>query len=238
MSKPPKIDRKTLKKPDEFVVQGVSFMERAAHYQKQILFAAVGIVVGAIAYYSFGWWQDRQLNQAWIAYNTAVSTEGNAKWGALEAFHKEYTNTRPGFLAAVALGDHAFEEQKKALFEKGETGKEHDAVKWYTEALKFGKLVPFEEQLLLINRGKAQELGKHWGEALADYEKAAAISGEAGGLAALNAGRALEQQGEREKASTQYDKVAAQYADTEYARLAKIYRRTLNSPLMAPGKSE
>ncbi|MCB0416148.1 MAG: tetratricopeptide repeat protein [Bdellovibrionales bacterium] len=235
MGKPPKIDRKALKQPDEFVTSGRSFVDVLVDHRK-----SVGILVGVVCavaaiYYSYSWWNQRQLNRGWLDYLEVSKMEKpEEKWAAMAGFFEKASNLRPRYQAAIDLGDHYFGELKAATEDpkKEKPSGENLAVKWYSNALSYGALLPMERQLVLINLGQSYELSGDRESAKAQYESAAAIEGEAKGLALLNVGRVYELLGDTAKAKENYEKVTKDFAGTEYARLAKNYQRAIDSPLV------
>ncbi|MEZ4750509.1 MAG: tetratricopeptide repeat protein, partial [Bdellovibrionota bacterium] len=189
----------------------------------------------AAVYYSYSWWSQRQLNQGWLGYLEVSKMEKpEEKWAAMAGFFDKTSNLRPRFQAAIDLGDHYFAELKAAAEDpkKEKPTDENLAVKWYSNALSYGGLVPMERQLVLINLGQAYDLTGDRENAKAQYEAAAAVDSEAKGLAILNVGRVYELMGDSGKAKENYEKVVKDFAGTEYARLAKNYQRAIDSPLV------
>jgi len=62
------------------------------------------------------------------------------------------------------------------------------------------------------------------------------LGGDVRGLVLLNSGWVWELKGDTKKAEELYQKVAVEYADSEYAKLAKNYLRSLKSPLFKQNK--
>ncbi|MCB0405536.1 MAG: tetratricopeptide repeat protein [Bdellovibrionales bacterium] len=193
------------------------------------------ICATAAVYYSFSWWSQRQLDKGWLGYLEVSKMEKpEEKWAAMAGFFESASNLRPRFQAAIDLADHYFAELKAAVEDpkKEKPAGENLAVKWYSNALSYGGLLPMERQLVLINLGQSYELSGDRENAKAQYEAAAGVDGEAKGLALLNVGRLYELLGDTAKAKENYDKVAKDFAGTEYARLAKNYQRAIDSPLI------
>lgn len=235
-SKPPIVDRKSLKQPDTFVSRGrrvLGFL--AAHRTRFATVAGIAVAAAAI-FYAFEWWSTRQSDAAWVAYFEAQRQPEDKRLAAFEAVYASHSGTRAAQLAAVSLGDRAFEQARsqalKPTPEGGKPDAAEKAIEWYGKALDYGDLQPIERQLLLINRGKSKELAGKLDEALEDFQQGAALEGPAKGLASLSVGRIWELKGESEKAREQYEKVASEFLDTEYARLAKAYLRALKSPIL------
>lgn len=237
MAKPPKIDRKELKTPDTFVQKGRHWLGLIASQKTRFfpVLLAVLVIVGGV--YGYEWWSDRALDKAWDAYNAAIKHPEPQVWETLKQFHSNYKRSRPGFLAAVALGDHSYDE-KKAMGSASE-GSDHGAssVEWYSKALTFSGMLPQERQLILINRGKAYELSKKLDDALNDFKKAGEEPGELKALALLNVARAYELKDDVKRTLETLEKVTIDYLNTPYANLARNSIRRLKSPLFQSKKA-
>lgn len=232
MSKPPEIDRKSLKDPDVFVKQGTSWISKLAKYQSKLFPIAVLAFVLVVGGYGFEWWNSRKLDQAWRAYHEAAKQTDPAKWDALKAMVEKHPKTRATYFAAVELGDHYFDEAKKALVKEPNQipASLEDVVKWFSKALELGSILPSEKQLLLINRASAYEMQKKLDEAEKDLKTAQDLGQELKGLALLNSARILELKNDPAKAIETYEKVAADFLNTEYSKMAKNHARRLKSP--------
>lgn len=238
MSKPPEIDRKQLKTPDEFVKKGTEVFGSMVSHRKQILPLGILVFLGAVGFYGYQWWESSRSDKAWKAYYEATKSSEPKKWEDLKNITQQYNQTRPMLFAAVNLADHHFEEAKKAAL------KENNAIpadatasaEWYSKALEFKALLPNEKQLLFINRAGALEMQKKYDEALASLKSAEELGTDLKGLALLNTGRVLELKGEKQKAIETYEKVGADFLNTEYAKMAKNYARRLKSPLLSSYK--
>jgi len=226
VTQPPTIDRKSLKTPDAFVQKGTQVLGVLAKSRIGIWpILGLGVLL-ALFFYGYDLWEEKTEQKAWASYYTASKAGTNEKWNELPRVYTEWPKSRAGMLAAVELGDHFWS-----------LGKEEGAkaVDWYSKALAYKKLIPLEEQLLLINRGNAQEIQEKWAESLADYEKAYGLNGPAKGLALFNSARVQEARGEKEKALSTYEKVSREFSSSEFGKKAKTSWRRLKSPLLSSG---
>lgn len=239
MSKDEKIDRKALKRPDEFMSRGQQFMLWMSKRRKRFVPVFIAGVVLVITVYAFDWYSTRQLNEAWAQYYKINKSTGEGKWEELKTFQKERGSFRPGYFAALELGDHHFEQARKAAFD-GETGKvsqeANQAIEWYTRALDFGELLPSERQLVYINRGNSHEIKKDFPQAMADYGMAVEFGGDPEALALLSLGRVQGLEGKADLARGTYERLTKEFINTEYAKLARNHLRRLDSPLFTEKK--
>ena len=72
---------------------------------------------------------------------------------------------------------------------------------------------------------------------MADYTESAKIGFEGKALALLGQARVYELKKENTKAIETYEKVSADFLNSEYGKLAKNYLRRLKSPLFMEPKS-
>jgi len=240
MTKPPTIDRKTLKSPDAFVSKGTQLLGRVSRSRVGLIpILVVGVLI-AVGFYGYDVWEQNREEKAWSEYYLANKAEGDAKWDKLKQHHGSWKQSRAAMLGAVEVADHHFENSKKEWGkDKAKVQAEASlAAEWYGNAIEFRHLLPVEKQLLLINKGNAEELLEKWSDSYADYEKAYSLTGAAKALALLGMGRVQEAQGEKDKAVQTYEKVFTEFASSEYGKAAKINWRKLKSPLLSAGKSK
>lgn len=230
------MDRKALKQPDNFVALGQKALV-ALLKQKTVLLAGLGGVLAvALAFYGYGAWKDRQLNRGWIAFyqaEEAKEAEKPAKWK--EAYEKG-GSTRAAYMAAVTLGDYYFKAFETPVPNTTLEQAADLAVEWYNKALSFSLLLASERELLTLNLGQALELQKKTDEALATYQKAVAMGGQSKPLALLHVGRLLEAKKDSEAAKAAYQSIIADFAMSEYARVARNYLRRMGSALLESEK--
>lgn len=224
MSKPPTIDRKTLKLPDVFVQRGTQLLGKLSTSRVGLIpILIIGVVIAGL-FFAYDQWDERREQKAWTAFYRASKAEATKKWDEYKTVHAQWPKSRAAMLAAVELGD---------FYYGTEAGKEaQQAGDWYSKALEFNRLLPVEKQLLLMNRGNALELLKKWNESLADYEQAYGMNGPAKGLALLAIARVQLEQGQLEKSAETYQKVMTEFPGTEYGKTAKNHWRKLKSPLL------
>lgn len=240
MSKPPTLDRKSLRTPDAFVERGTLLLGKLS--RSKIGLMPILLVMGllVIGFYAYDQWDERQEQKAWTQYYQATKSDVKEKWDKLKQVQSQFPKSRAAMLASVDLGDYFF-DQSKLEWGKDKTKVEaqaKEAVDWYSKALTFSKLLPIEKQLLLINRGNSNELLGKWDDSTSDYEKAFAITGSGKGLALLSLGRAQELQGSTDKAVQTFEKVFTEFASSEYAKNAKIQWRRLKTPLLQVVKTK
>lgn len=241
MDKTPKIDRKTLRTPDEFVQKGRAVLGAMQQKRRVWLTLVVVVMGGAFAYYGYTQWQDSRTEANWEHYQTAMKepVEGGKRWDALKTLYGGAARNRPAFFAALGLADHFYDEAKKNISAGTDAAPNvTQAVEWYTNAMGYSRLASTEKQLLHINRGGSHELGKKYDEALVDYKSASDLKGHGTALALLNSGRIYELKGDNPKAIEIYEKVSADHANSEYAKWAKNYVRRLKSPVFQPAASQ
>jgi hypothetical protein len=230
------VDRKALKQPDNFVALGQRALVALLKQKSVLLGALVGTVVLALAYYGYGAWKDSQLNRGWLAFyqaEEAKEADRPSKWK--EAFERG-GSTRAAYMAAVSLGDYYYKAFETPI--PGTTPEQAaaSAAEWYTKALSFSLLLPSERELLTMNLGQALELQKKTEEALASYQKSAAMGGQSKPLALLHVGRLQEAKKDKEAARTSYQSIVADFAMSEYARIARNYLRRMDSALLESEK--
>jgi tetratricopeptide (TPR) repeat protein len=239
MSKPPTIDRKELKRPDEFVTQGRHVLELFVGHQTKILYGLVLVGVIFLGWYFYDWKKSSLNEQGWSDYFQVLKAPESERWEKMKKLAADFKSSPAGQFAAVQLADHYFDEAKK---ESEKNTKEVApssgfAVEWYSTALKYSKLSENEKGVLLINRAGAYEMALKWDEALNDYSDSARLGFEGKPLALLGQARVYEVKKENPRAIEIYEKVSADFLNTEYGRLAKNYLRRLKSSLFTEPKA-
>lgn len=251
-----RIDRKQLKRPDGFVQKGRQIFESLFREPRSALIALGVLGIGIGAYYAYDAYASRRLNRDWIAYYQADEAKGADRVAKMKSAFESGGNTRAAVSAAVFLADHYYgaaqlkAEQQKV---KQATGKEpkkrkegeedpeptmtttqaaEAATQWYGKALGFSLLLPGEREMLTLDAGHALELQGKWDEALGRYKSVVEMEGQAKPLAMLHSGRMHEVKKEKDAAKTLYQSISQEFANTEYARLAKNYLRSMNSALL------
>ncbi len=239
MSKPPKIDRKELNRPDEFLQQGRHVLELMAGYQTQILSGIATIAVIAAGAYFYSWKMDSKNEQGWKEFAQVMKSSETERWDRFKKLAEDYSSVALGQFVAVQLADHYFDEAKKLLEKDPKSSSSSSAlsIEWYSNALKYSKLSPNEKGVLLINRAGAYELVQKWDEAMNDYAESAKIGFEGKPIALLGQARVYEVKKDSAKAIETYEKISADFLNTEYGKIAKSYLRRLKSPLFGESKS-
>jgi hypothetical protein len=239
MEKTPKLDRKELKQPDQFMKRGQAVFAFLLEKRKRFLPVLIGgaVLVGSV--YAFDWWSQRKLEKGWVEYNRVNKLAGTERVDQLKVFQAGHAGDRPGYFAAVSVADYYYDEAKKEAVKKDGKPSEAatQAASWYGRALEFRGLLSGEKQLLYIDRGGAKEILGELDEANKDYQMAADFGGDPAGLARLSLGRIQEMKGDKAKAEEIYKKVSEDFVNTEYAKLAKSFLRRMSSPLWQETKS-
>ena len=235
MSKPPHIDRKELKTPDAFLLRGRAVMGFFMTHRKRFIPILIGAGIVLLGGYTYNLWDQHRIEKGWILYYEAMKLPADKpeRWEKLKAGHEGQFRGRASLFAAVALADHYFDETKKETTGDSKSASSALAASWYEKALASSDLLAAERQLLLVNRGEAWELQRNLDEALKSYQAAVESGGEAKGLAMLSVARIYEAKRDKAKAVETYEKLAADFNNTEYAKTAKNYLRRLKSPLFS-----
>ena len=227
MSKPPKIDRKSLKNPDEFVKAGNAILDWVAEHRLPLFSSIIAVVVIVAGIEGYFMWRTDKSDKGWVAYYTANSAPDKDRMDKLKAVAGEYPNTRAGYFAEVGVADLYYKTAEAGT----DSSAAAQAADWYGKAVAFSSLIPSEKQLVLIDRGNAYEIAGKLDEAVADYQAAAGMTGDATPLALLNEGRIWEMKKDSTKAQAAFDKVGSDFPNSEYAKQAKNYLRLFKSPL-------
>lgn len=232
MSKPPKIDRKELRHPDQFQKKGQDFLEVILANKRHLIFLLAGILVVVIGAYGYSLWDDHRTETAWNVYHTASKASDKEKWEAYKKVYVEHKGTRAALFASTSLADYYFEEARKSVLKdsKSTPPETAQAIEWYSKALEFNGLLPQEKQLLSINLGNANEMAGKYDESLKLYQSAQEGGSQIKGYALLNVARVYELKNDKAKAIETYEKVAADFINTEYAKMAKNNARRLKNP--------
>ncbi len=242
MSHEPHVDRKALKKPDGFVQLGLRALGALFQERNYVMGALVCVALAAAAYYGYSAWNRRVLARDWLAYYQAETAKESEQVAKYKQAYENGGKTRAAFLAAVALGDHYFQSAQSKV--QAATGKDlepslsldqaaQNSVDWYRKAGEFSFLLQAEKDLLTLNLGQAFELQGKADEAQSVYQKVADGNGPSRAMALLSVGRIWEAKKNSEKAKATYQAVATDFANTEYAKIAKNYLRRMDSPLLA-----
>ncbi len=239
MSKPPKIDEKSLKGPDGFQKTGTQLLSKLP-LDKIPAVPTILVIVGLLlGYLGLQWWSNNEEEKSWKAYHRAMKEPEDKRWEALGKFYDGNKGRRSGYFSALTLGDHYFDAAKKAALanKPDETKTEAEkALAWYQNALKQGRISESETQLLQVQKGGALELLGKLDEAQAEYLQASNLSSSVGkAYALLCLGRTWEMKKNLDKATEFYGRVATEFDKSQYAILAKGHLRRLKSPMFAEG---
>ena len=239
MSKPPKIDEKSLKGPDSFQKTGTELLSKLP-LDKIPAVPTILVIVGLLlGYLGYHWWSSNEEEKSWKAYHRASKEPEDKRWDALSKFYQDHKGRRSAYFAALTLGDHYFDSAKKAsLGNKADEAKAdaEKALTWYDNAIKLGGLSESETQLLRVQKGGALELLGKIDEAQAEYLAASNLSSSIGkAYALLCLGRTWEMKKDLNKATEFYGRVATEFDNSQYAIMAKSHLRRLKSPIFSEG---
>lgn len=232
MTKLPRINRKELRNPDEFVKRGSRLLRFVSERRSPFLLVVSVAAVTISLFYGYDYWNARKLTRAWKELVRVERLEGLARWDELKKFHQAYAGLRPGSMAAVRVADHLFDSARKEWYGDPEKAKPIalEAARWYVFARQFPELLPTEKQLLGIDRGGALELAGNYEEAMVEYKLASEIAGEAAAFALFRLAGIYEARGDSPSAEHTYEKISVSHPASEFANMAKNAIRRLKSP--------
>jgi predicted negative regulator of RcsB-dependent stress response len=192
----PKLSRKELKQPDEFI----SFLDQAIEYVSnnlaRVILAAVGLV--AILVVIFGvrfYWQHQQRLAAEQFYQ-AVTALNQKDYKTAASGFSDLVQSHPGsdlgHLSGLYLGS--------TYLGQGQPAKARDAINEFLQ----GSAPPAFTQLALCQLGVANENLNDFKQAQQAYARAAAIQGPERSRAALSSARMLAKLGDKRGAIAAY----------------------------------
>ena len=236
MTKLPRINRKELRNPDEFIKKGSRFIRFLSERRSPFLLVASLAALTISLFYGYDYWNARKLTRAWKELVRVEKLEGPARWDELKKLHQAHAGLRPGSMAAVLVADHLFDSARKEWYGDPEKARPValEAAQWYGNARQFSELLPTEKQLLGVDRGGALELAGNHEEAMAEYKVASEIAGEAAAFALFRLAGIYEAQGDLPSAEQTYEKISVSYPASEFAKMAKNAIRRIKSPNFKP----
>lgn len=197
-----KIDRKSLRQPDEFQTLTTQAAEWAQRHQTTLVAAGVALVVIALAAGGIAWWRGRQAEAASIRFRSAHQAFQASRWPeAAEGFASvaaDYGSTPYGELATLYRGH--------ALARSGDAA---GAAAAYGEYLAAGPETEYLRQEALASLGRAREASGDTAGAREAYDEAAATPGPFRIEARLGLARMAEAAGDTERARTIYTEMLA-----------------------------
>lgn len=195
-----KLDRKTLREPDEF--QTLTGQAAAWAEANRTALIAAGIAALAIAVVAAGvsWYRGRQASAAAVRFQSAHDEFRNSRWAeAAEAFAglgTDYAGTSYGRLAPLYQGH--------ALLRKPDAAAAATA---YSAYLAASPPIEYLRQEALVGLARALETTGDAAGAQGSYEQAAAIEGPFKADAQLSLARLYETGGQAEKAREVYQAI-------------------------------
>jgi predicted negative regulator of RcsB-dependent stress response len=192
-----KLDRKTLREPDEFQTLTSQAAEWGRRHRTALTAIALGIVALALLTAGLGWWRSRQATAAAVRFQSAYDDFQAKRYAeaaaAFEGLGRDYAGTASGRLAALYEG-HAL-QQKPDLAA---------AAAAYERYLRAGPQADYLRQEALLRLGGVREAAGNAPGAQEAYEEAAGLSGPFTTEARLSLARMLEAAGQTDKAREQY----------------------------------
>lgn len=192
-----KLDRKTLREPDEFQTLTSQVTEWGRRHQTFLTAVAAGVVALTLLTAGLGWWRSRQAAAAAVRFQSAYGDFQAKRYAeAAEAFAglgRDYAGTPSGRLAALYEG-HAMERKADPAA----------AAAAYERYLGAGPQADYLRQEALLRLGGVREAAGNAPGAQQAYEGAAGLSGPFTTEARLSLARMLEAAGQTDKAREQY----------------------------------
>lgn len=234
LNKTPRIDRKELRSPDQFVKRGSSLLTFLVTKRSSFFVVATVGAVATILFYGYDYWNSRRVLSGWQSFNKAEKLEESKRWEGMKNVYTLHSGVRPGFMAAVRIADHLFESARKDLSRDKTKAKASatESAEWYAKAKKFSDLLPTEKQLLAINYGGALEIAEQLDVAISEYKVASETAGDATAFALLKLASAFETKGDATQAEQAYQKVSSDFPSTEFSKMAKNGLRRMRSPFL------
>ena len=96
--------------------RGRSFIEMLSKRRQRLYSVLIGVAVLIAGVYAFDYWSNHRLNENWQNFYRINKTEGDTKWKEMEAYFEGAPKVRPAYFAAVSLGEHYFNEAKRAMY--------------------------------------------------------------------------------------------------------------------------
>jgi hypothetical protein len=219
-----KIDRKSLRQPDEFQTLTTQAADWAQKHQSALIAAGVALLVLALAAGGVVWWRARQAEAASIRFRAAHQAFEGARFeeaaASFATLGADYGSTPYGRLASLYRGH--------ALARSGDAA---GAATAYGEYLAAGPETEYLRQEALASLGRARETAGDAGAAREAFDEAAAMPGPFRIEAQLGQARLAEAAGDPERARTIY---ATMLADAPAGPLRTFLEAKAPAAAVAP----
>lgn len=212
-----KLDRKSLKRPDEFLALGRKLMGKLGDQSKSLVVGGGILLLVALA---AGFLMNQSSRQEMDAQNALFLAKKKMATDKsttdLEKVVSDYSGSRAAYDAALALGDNAFSTQDFTT-----------ARKWFEKSVAEAPRA-FEKALAHYSLGYALEGSKEYALAADQFNKALnqgqpALKAEV----LLSMARVQAMAGKRDDARKTYDRLIAEHAKTEEADRAEALKAKL-----------
>jgi tetratricopeptide (TPR) repeat protein len=214
--------KELLKEPDKILTFSAKAIQWCRQYQNQLTYVVIGILAVVLLIVLFQYMSARSENKAFALFQEGLSRyitqvsnpKANMDATAKEKFDSLLTQHASSGAARLALPVYADLMYRAGNYDK--------AVELYRNALKaFAGDVAFEP-LIWNGLGYAFEGKKEYASAVEWFQKAAdAESDILRADAYFNLGRMYETLNEKEKALQAYNKVAEDFSQSNFAKIAK-----------------
>ena len=219
-----KVTRKDLlNKPDEFITYSQRLLNWAGDHRKTLSIGGAAVILLLVAVAAHSYFAEKAekraatlLNATLISYRSELEASGPEKAYEktaqdFESLIDRYGSNDAGKQAKVFFGDICY------------AGKAYDrAAQFYRSALNDYAHEPFMHDLITVALGHALSEAGKYAEALQSFEKVASVSGEQAlkAEALFNVAELDAREGQKEKSTEAFNRLAAEYPDTLFGALA------------------
>jgi tetratricopeptide (TPR) repeat protein len=192
----PKIRRKDLKQPDEFMTVAFSVEDFIEHHLSKVITGAVAVLAVAAAlfliYQHVQTVKQRAADQFYNGFSALNSKDYRSAEQKFEALIASHPSSNAATLARYYLG--------LAYFDSGDLTRARQALEEYVR----GEGPQSFRELALMDLGVVYEQSREYAKAVETYGQAAALGGPEANNARVAAARVLQLEGKREAAISAY----------------------------------